>query len=59
MGFTGILALIVVAILFAVIYVVIQGIKNKNCKQVLIVVVVFIVLIVVLGYGLICFIISM
>jgi uncharacterized protein (UPF0333 family) len=34
MGFTSILALIVIAIFIAVIYVVIHGIKNKNWKQV-------------------------
>jgi uncharacterized BrkB/YihY/UPF0761 family membrane protein len=59
MGFTTILAFIVIAILIAVIYVVIQGIKNKNWKQVIIAVVAFVIFIVVLGYGLICFITSM
>jgi uncharacterized BrkB/YihY/UPF0761 family membrane protein len=59
MGVTSILALIVIAILFVVIYVVIQGIKNKNWKQVIMAVATFTVFIVVLGYGLICFITSM
>jgi Kef-type K+ transport system membrane component KefB len=59
MGFTSILALIVIAILIIVINVVIQGMKNKNWKQVIIAVTAFTVFIVVLGYGLICFITSM
>jgi uncharacterized BrkB/YihY/UPF0761 family membrane protein len=59
MGVTSILALIVIVILIAVIYVIIQGIKNKNWKQVIITVVIFAVFIAVLGYGFICFITSM
>jgi uncharacterized protein (UPF0333 family) len=59
MGFTSILALIVIAILIVVIYVIIQGIKNKNWKQVIIPVAAFAVFIAVLGYGLIGFITSM
>jgi hypothetical protein len=41
MGFTSILALIIIAILTAVIYMIIQGIKNKNWKQVIITIVAF------------------
>jgi uncharacterized protein (UPF0333 family) len=59
MGFTSILAFIVIAILIVVIYVIIQGIKNKNWKQVIILVAAFAVFIAVLGYGLISFITSM
>jgi uncharacterized BrkB/YihY/UPF0761 family membrane protein len=59
MGFTSILALMVIAILMGVIYVVIHGIKNKNWKQVIIAIVAYAVFIVVLGYGFICFITSM
>jgi uncharacterized BrkB/YihY/UPF0761 family membrane protein len=59
MGFTNILALMVIAILMGVIYVVIHGIKNKNWKQVIIAIVAYVVFIVVLGYGFICFITSM
>jgi uncharacterized BrkB/YihY/UPF0761 family membrane protein len=59
MGFTSILALMVIAILMGVIYVVIHGIKNKNWKQVIIAIVAYVVFIVVLGYGFICFITSM
>jgi hypothetical protein len=59
MGFTSILAFIVIAILIVVIYVIIQGVKNKNWKQVIIPVAVFAVFIAVLGYGLISFITSM
>jgi uncharacterized protein (UPF0333 family) len=59
MGFTSILAFVVIAILIVVIYVIIQGIKNKNRKQVIISVAAFAVFIAVLGYGLISFITSM
>jgi hypothetical protein len=59
MGFTSILSLIVIAILIVVIYVIIQGIKNKNRKQVIIPIVAFAVFIAILGYGLISFITSM
>ena len=56
---TSILALIVIAIFFAVIYVVIQAIKNKNWKQAIIAIVAFAIFVVVLGYGFISFITSM
>jgi chromate transport protein ChrA len=59
MGLTSILAIIVIAILIAVIYAIMQGIKNKNWKQVIIFVAAFTVFIAVSGYGWICFITSM
>ena len=42
MGFTGILACIIIALFCLTIYAVIQGVKNKNWRQVIISVIVFI-----------------
>jgi hypothetical protein len=59
MGFTGILALIVIAIFILEIYLILQEIKARNWKKIIFTIVAFVVLILALWYGLICFITSM
>jgi hypothetical protein len=59
MGFTGILALIVIAIFILAIYVILQEIKERNWKKVIFTITAFGVFILALWYGLICFITSM
>jgi hypothetical protein len=59
MGFTGILALIVIAIFIIVICRILREIKARNWKKVIFTIAAFGVLILALWYGLICFITSM
>jgi multisubunit Na+/H+ antiporter MnhB subunit len=59
MGFTGILVVTVLAIMILAIYVILQEIKARNWKKIIFTIVAFVVFILALWYGLICFITSM
>jgi hypothetical protein len=59
MGFTSILALLLIALFLVVCNIVAKGVKSKNWKQVIVAIAAFTVFVGILGYGLICFITSM
>lgn len=59
MGFISFLALVVVALLVIMLKFVIDGVREKNWKKSFISVIVFLAVILLLYFGLICFITSM
>lgn len=59
MGFISLLALVVVALLVIMLKFVIDGVLEKNWKKSIISVIVFLAVILLLYFGLICFITSM
>ena len=59
MGFISLLALVVVALLVIMLIFVIDGVREKNWKKSIISVIVFLAVILLLYFGLICFITSM
>ena len=59
MGFISLLALVVVALLVIMLKLVIDGVREKNWKKSIISVIVFLAVILLLYFGLICFITSM
>ena len=59
MGFTGILALVVIAIAVIAIIIIISGIREKNWKKVIITAALFCVIIALMYFGMIEFITSM
>jgi hypothetical protein len=59
MGFTGILAVTVLAIMILAIYVILQEIRARHWRKVIFTIMAFGVFILALWYGLICFITSM
>ena len=59
MGFISLLALVVVALLVIMLKFVIGGVREKNWKKSIISVIVFLAVILLLYFGLICFITSM
>ena len=59
MGFISLLALVVVALLVIMLKFVIDGVREKNWKKSIISVIVFLAVILLLCFGLICFITSM
>lgn len=59
MGFINLLTLVVVALLVIMLKFVIDGVREKNWKKSIISVIVFLAVILLLYFGLICFITSM
>lgn len=59
MGFISLLALVVVALLVIMLKFVIDGVREKSWKKSIISVIVFLAVILLLYFGLICFITSM
>lgn len=59
MGITGLIGLFIFALLLAIIYLVVQGIRQKNWKMIVFPIVAFIVIVGGIYWGLLCLITSM